>query len=79
MVDAPVGNGRVILYANNQIYRSQTLDEHGMVFNALLFHNDLPTAGAQPATHDMTHRYVVAALMLLVTGAARASEVARLT
>jgi hypothetical protein len=44
VVDAPVGKGRVILYANNPIYRWQTFGEHGMVFNALLFYNDIPAA-----------------------------------
>jgi hypothetical protein len=44
VVDAPAGKGRVILYANNPIYRWQTFGEHGMVFNALLFWNDLGTA-----------------------------------
>jgi hypothetical protein len=41
VVDAPVGKGRVILFANNPIYRWQTFGEHGMVFNGLLFYNDL--------------------------------------
>lgn len=52
IVDAPVGKGRVILYANNPIYRWQTFGEHAMVFNALLFWNDLPAPGAaaKPAT-----------------------------
>jgi hypothetical protein len=44
VVDSPVGKGRVILFANNPIYRWQTFGEHGMVFNALLFHNDIPAA-----------------------------------
>jgi hypothetical protein len=50
VVDAPVGKGRVLLFANNPIYRWQTFGEHGMVFNALLFHNDFGMAGAKPAT-----------------------------
>ncbi len=51
VVDAPSGKGRVILYANNPIYRWQTFGEHQMVFNALLYWNDLPAngAGAKPA------------------------------
>ena len=47
VVDAPSGKGRVILYANNPIYRWQTFGEHAMVFNALMFWNDMP-APAQP-------------------------------
>ena len=50
IVDAPAGKGRVILFANNPIYRWQTFGEHAMVFNALLFHNDFPAPGAKPAT-----------------------------
>jgi hypothetical protein len=49
VVDAPVGKGRVILYANNPIYRWQTFGEHGMVFNALLFHNDFPAPEVKSA------------------------------
>ena len=41
IVDAPSGAGRVLLFANNPIYRWQTFGEHAMVFNALLFWNDL--------------------------------------
>jgi hypothetical protein len=48
VVDAPVGKGRVILFANNPIYRWQTFGEHGMVFNALLFHNDIPANTIKP-------------------------------
>ena len=49
IVDAPSGAGRVLLFVNNPIYRWQTFGEHGLVFNALLFWNDLPPA-APPAT-----------------------------
>lgn len=49
VVDAPVGKGRVVLYANNPIYRWQTFGEHGMVFNALLFYNDFPPPAAKRA------------------------------
>ena len=42
IIDAPVGRGRVIYFANNPIYRWQTFGEHQLVFNALLFFNDMP-------------------------------------
>lgn len=42
VVDAASGKGRVIMFANNPIYRWQTFGEHGMVFNGLLFWNDMP-------------------------------------
>jgi hypothetical protein len=56
VVDAPSGKGRVILFANNPVYRWQTFGEHTMLFNSLLFWNDMdanatakpaPTAGQQ--------------------------------
>jgi Zinc carboxypeptidase len=46
IVDAPSGKGRVLAYVNNPIYRWQTFGEHALVFNALLFWNDLPSAAA---------------------------------
>ena len=42
IIDAPVGRGRVIYFADNPIYRWQTFGEHQLVFNALLFFNDMP-------------------------------------
>ncbi len=50
VVDAPAGKGRILMFANNPIYRWQTFGEHGMVFNALLFHNDFPPPAAKPTT-----------------------------
>jgi len=51
IVDAPSGKGRVLLFANNPIYRWQTFGEHALAFNALLFWNDLPSGPeAQPTT-----------------------------
>jgi hypothetical protein len=50
IVDAPVGKGRVLLYVNNPIYRWQTFGEHALVFNALLFHNDLAAVAPRPQT-----------------------------
>jgi zinc carboxypeptidase len=47
-VDIPggyTGNGRVLLFTNNPIYRWQNHGEFNMVFNALLNWNDLATAG----------------------------------
>jgi len=46
VVDAASGKGRIIMFANNPIYRWQTFGEHGMVFNGLLFWNDMPAAGS---------------------------------
>jgi hypothetical protein len=51
IVDAPSGKGHVLLFTNNPIYRWQTFAEHPMVFNALLYWNDLPSGApaAKPA------------------------------
>jgi hypothetical protein len=50
IVDAPAAKGRVLMFVNNPIYRWQTFGEHALVFNALLFHNDLPATGSKPST-----------------------------
>lgn len=49
VVDAPSGKGHVIMFANNPIYRWQTFGEHEMVFNAMLYWNDMPAAPAVKA------------------------------
>jgi hypothetical protein len=49
IVDAASGKGRVLVYVNNPIYRWQTFGEHALVFNALLFWNDLPGPSAPAA------------------------------
>jgi hypothetical protein len=46
IVDAPTGKGRVIMFANNPIYRWQTFGEHAMIFNTLMFWNDIGAAAA---------------------------------
>jgi hypothetical protein len=50
VVDAPSGKGRVILFANNPIYRWQTFGEHAMIFNSILFWNDMGSAVAPKAS-----------------------------
>ena len=50
VVDAPTGKGRILIFANNPIYRWQTFGEHSMVFNALLFHNDFPAPAVKKET-----------------------------
>jgi len=41
IVDVPVGEGRVLLYATNPVYRWQNHGEFNMLFNALMNYNDL--------------------------------------
>jgi hypothetical protein len=52
IVDAPVGKGRVLLYTINPIYRWQNFGEHNLVFNALMFYNDLPVQAATAQSSD---------------------------
>ena len=52
IVDVPVGQGRLLLYATNPCYRWQNHGEFNMLFNAILAWNDLapqePEAAAKP-------------------------------
>ena len=43
IVDLPVANGRVLLFATNPIYRWQNWGEFNMLFNVLMNYNDLGT------------------------------------
>ena len=36
VVDVPVGQGHVVLFSNNPIYRGETIGSYPMVFNAIL-------------------------------------------
>ena len=56
-VDVPggyTGKGRVILFANNPIYRWQNHGEFNMVFNTLLNWNDLQESGKPKPTTEAT-------------------------
>jgi hypothetical protein len=44
------GKGRVVLFANNPVYRWQNHGEFNMVFNAILNWNDMGPRAASPAT-----------------------------
>ncbi len=46
VVDAHVGQGNVLLFANNPIYRGETIGTYGLVFNAILNHDHLESTGA---------------------------------
>jgi hypothetical protein len=36
VVDAPLGKGHVVLFANNPVYRGETIGSYFLVFNTLL-------------------------------------------
>jgi hypothetical protein len=42
VLDVPVGQGRVLMFATNPCYRWQNLGEFRMLFNSILHYNDLP-------------------------------------
>ena len=48
IIDEPVGQGRVLLFATNPAYRWQNLGEFNMLANAILNFNDLPKPPASP-------------------------------
>jgi hypothetical protein len=49
VVDAHLGQGNVLLFANNPIYRGETIGTYALVFNAILNHDRLakPAAAAE--------------------------------
>jgi len=52
VVDARLGQGHVLLFANNPVYRGETIGSYGLVFNAILNHDHLahvPAPEEKPA------------------------------
>jgi len=41
VVDVPVGDGRVVMFATNPVYRWQNFGEFNMLFNTVMHYNDL--------------------------------------
>ncbi len=52
IVDAPVGDGHVILFANRPFWRWETRGSHAFVFNAMLHWNDLRTGWPERPKDD---------------------------
>jgi hypothetical protein len=50
IVDVPVGQGRVVLFATNPCYRWQNLGEFNMLANSILHFNDFPKPGGAAAS-----------------------------
>ena len=48
VVDAHLGQGNVLLFGNNPIYRGETLGTYGLVFNAILNYQHLAKAAPAP-------------------------------
>jgi Zinc carboxypeptidase len=51
VVDAHLGQGNVLLFGNNPIYRGETLGNYGLVFNAILNHDHLARPPAAEEKH----------------------------
>jgi hypothetical protein len=51
VVDAHVGQGNVLLFANNPVYRGETIGTYGLVFNAILNYQQLAHLPATPEKH----------------------------
>ena len=48
VVDAHLGQGNVLLFGNNPIYRGETIGDYALVFNAILNHDHLARQAAAP-------------------------------
>ncbi len=52
VVDAHLGKGNVLLFANNPIYRGETIGSYALVFNAIVNFNHLNVASHETLTAD---------------------------
>ncbi len=50
VVDAHLGSGNVLLFANNPVYRGETIGSYDLVFNAIMNFDHLTPATNRPAT-----------------------------
>jgi len=50
VVDAHIGDGNVLLFANNPVYRGETIGSYNLVFNAILNYDQLSRLQDQPST-----------------------------
>ncbi len=56
LVDAPLGEGHVVLFSFNPFWRSQTLGSYALVFNALMHFDNLDAGGRPTATEEEAQR-----------------------
>jgi hypothetical protein len=49
VVNAHLGSGNVLLFANNPVYRGETIGSYALVFNAILNYDHLRQPVASPA------------------------------
>jgi hypothetical protein len=55
IVNVPVGQGRVLLFATNPCYRWQNIGEFRMLFNAILNYKFSPAASAPPSKSESAY------------------------
>ena len=48
MVDVPHGKGHVVLFANNPIWRGETMGSFFLVFNAMMNYDHLGAGASRP-------------------------------
>jgi hypothetical protein len=51
VVDAHLGQGNVLLFGNNPVYRGETIGTYGLVFNAILNYQQLAHQATTPERH----------------------------
>ena len=51
VVDAHLGQGNVLLFGNNPVYRGETIGTYALVFNAILNYQHLAHRAATPEKH----------------------------
>ncbi len=56
VVDAHLGSGNVLLFANNPIYRGETIGSYNLVFNSILNHDHLSAPPATPPANGASGR-----------------------
>jgi Zinc carboxypeptidase len=54
VIDAHLGSGNVLLFANNPIYRGETVGSYNLVFNAILNYDHLSRQIPEPAKNGIT-------------------------
>ncbi len=54
VVDARLGQGNVLLFANNPIYRGETIGTYALVFNAIMNHEHLTSSPRENASPEAT-------------------------
>ena len=52
VVNAHLGEGNVLLFANNPVYRGETIGSYDLVFNAILNYDHLRQSVAPPVMNE---------------------------